>query len=515
MSAAETKSMPLVTGASAGVGAIYAAAKVASPLAARAEKALVSGPILPALLRLTLPNLAAMLVLALVAIFETVYVGILGTTPLAAIALVFPLIMLMQMLSAGAMGGAVSSAISRALGAGDLARAEALALHAVVIGAATGLAFSAIFVAFGAPILRTLGGSGAVLGEALVYANIALAGAILTWLLNTFASVLRGTGNMRVPSLTLLAASGLQIVLGGGLGLGIGPIPRFGLAGVATGLIVAYALAALFLFWFLRSGRGRLRLKFGAAALRREMFFDILKVGAVSSLGSFQVVLTVLILTRLVAGFGTEALAGYGIGARLEFLLIPIVFAVAVASVPMVGMAMGARDIKRARRVAWTAAGVAAAMVGAIGLVVTTAPDLWSGVFTSDRAVRAIANQYLRWAGPGFLFVGLGLSLYFASQGSGKMLAPVLAGTVRLWVIAVGGWWLTASAAPAWSLFALVGASMTAFGLCIAAAVYLAPWGHPRDAEADRTADEPGGPEPHLAECPKTPLMRHLRQASA
>ena len=134
-----------------------------------------------------------------------------------------------------------------------------------------------------------------------------------------------------------------------------------------------------------------------------------------------------LILTRLVAGFGTEALAGYGIGARLEFLLVPIAFAVGVASVPMVGMAMGAGDIERARRVAWTAAGVAAAMLGAIGLVVTIAPDLWSGVFTSDRAVRAIANQYLRSAGPGFLFVGLGLGLYFASQGSGKVLAPVLA----------------------------------------------------------------------------------------
>src|SRR6266478_4096319 len=107
---------------------------------------------------------------------------------------------------------------------------------------------------------------------------------------------------------------------------GIGPIPRLGLAGVATDLIVAYALAALYLFWFLRSGRGRLRLKFAVSALRREMFFDILKVGGVSSLGPFQVVLTVLILTRLIAGFGTEALAGYGIGGRLEFLLVPIAF---------------------------------------------------------------------------------------------------------------------------------------------------------------------------------------------
>jgi putative MATE family efflux protein len=442
----------------------------------RVESPLLSARILPTLVRLSLPNLAAMLVVALVAICETVYVGILGTTPLAAIALVFPLVMLMQMLSAGAMGGGVSSAISRALGAGDVARAEALALHAVVIGTVAGLAFSIIFVAFGAPILRVLGGSGEVLAQALVYANVALAAAVLTWLLNTLASILRGTGNMQVPSLTVFAASAVQIVLGGALGLGIGPVPRLGLAGVAVGFVLAYAMAALFLSWFLCSGRGRITLRFSGIAFRREMFFDILRVGAVSSVGPLQIVLTVLILTRLVAGFGEEALAGYGIGARLEFLLVPIAFAVGVATVPMVGMAIGARDIARARKVAWTAAGMVTAMLGAIGAVVTIAPDLWSGLFTQDDAVRAAANLYLRWAGPGFAFVGLGLSLYFASQGAGKVLPPVLAGTVRLLMILVGGVWLAASDAAVWSLFALVGASMVAFGLCVAAAAHLTPW---------------------------------------
>ena len=160
---------------------------------------LLAGPILPTLLRLTLPNLAAMLVTALVAIAETSYVGILGTTQLAAIALVFPMVMLMQMLSAGAMGGGVSSAISRALGAGDEARAEALALHATVIGVAAGSAFSVLFVAFGPAIFRALGGRGAVLDHALTYSSVALAGAVLIWLLNTLASIVRGTGNMRVP----------------------------------------------------------------------------------------------------------------------------------------------------------------------------------------------------------------------------------------------------------------------------------------------------------------------------
>ena len=91
-------------------------------------------------------------------------------------------------------------------------------------------------------------------------------------------------------------------------------------------------------------------------------------------------------------------------------------------------------------------------------------------------AVRAAANLYLRLAGPGFAFVGLGLSLYFAAQGSGKVLAPVLAGTVRLVMVLVGGWWLAVSEALVWSLFALVGASMVAFGLCVAAATYVTPW---------------------------------------
>lgn len=444
--------------------------------AAKSANPLLSAPILPALLRLTAPNLAAMLVTALVAIFETIYVGILGTTQLAAIALVFPLIMLMQMLSAGAMGGGVSSAISRALGASDSERAAALAVHALVIGVMAGLGFSLLFGLFGRLILSTLGGSGPVLDQAVLYASVGLTGAIVIWLLNTLASIVRGTGNMRVPSLTLLAASAVQIVLGGTLGLGLGPFPRFGLIGVASGYVVGFSLGAAFLLWFLRSGRARITLTSGAR-LNGAMFFDILKVGAVAAFSPLQAVLTVLILTKLVASFGTEALAGYGIGARLEFLLVPIVFAVGVASVPMVGMAIGAGKIARARQVAWTAGGVATVAVGAIGLAVAAMPGLWSGLFTADADVRAAANLYLRWAGPGFAFLGLGLALYFASQGSGKILGPVLASTVRLVVISLGGWWLTTSGAPAWTIFALVSLSMVAYGTATAAAVYVTPWG--------------------------------------
>jgi putative MATE family efflux protein len=452
---------------------------------------LTTGPILPTLLRLALPNVLAMTMAVLVGIAETRYVGLLGTAPLAAMALVFPFAMLVQMMSAGAMGGGVSSAVSRALGAGDPERARTLALHAVVIGTVAGLLTSVAFIGFGPSMFRGLGGSGEVLAEAVRYGNVLFVGAVLIWLVNTLASILRGTGDMRVPSIALLAIAVLQIVVGGVLGLGLGPVPRLGMPGVAIGQLVAFGAGAVFLLWWLASGRARMRLGWRGVTLRGEYFADILKVGALACLSPVQSVLTVLIFTGLVAQLGVAQLAGYGIGQRLEFLLIPIAFGIGVASVPMVGMAIGAGDVARARRVAWTAGAVSAVNLGLIGAVVSLWPDLWARLFTSDPVVLDYARQYLRWAGPAFALFGLGLTLYFASQGSGRVLGPVLAATLRLAVVAGVGAWLVARDAPAWQYFALVAAGMAVYGIATAASIRLTRWGPRRPAG--------GGPAPRSA----------------
>ena len=207
------------------------------------------------------------------------------------------------------------------------------------------------------------------------------------------------------------------------------------------------------------------------------MFFDILKVGAVSCLSPLQTVLTVLIFTKILAGYGTETLAGYGMGSRLEFLLTPIAFAFGVASVPMVGMAMGAGLVTRARQVAWTAGAAASITVGAIGLIVAVRPSLWVSLFTSDPGVTAAAHAYFTWAGPAFAFFGMGACLYFSSQGAAKVGGPVMAGTARLLLVGGGGWWLASMGAPAWTLFALVGAAMVVYGLGTALSIRLTRWG--------------------------------------
>jgi putative MATE family efflux protein len=438
---------------------------------------LLTSPILPTLLKLALPNTVAMFGTTLVAVAETSYIGRLGTEPLAAIALVFPFAMLTQMMSAGAMGGGVSSAISRALGAGNRERAATLALHAAMIGACGGIFFTVMMLLFGRQFFSLLGGRGHVLDEACNYSQVLFSGAIAIWLVNTLASVLRGTGDMRLPSATLIVAAIVQIVVGGTLGLGLAGLPQLGMRGVAAGQLAAFSLGAIFLSWYLISGRSRLTLNFSAFAFQRGMFIDILKVGAVSCLSPLQSVLTILIFTKILAGFGTEALAGYGMGSRLEFLLIPIAFAFGVASVPMVGMAIGAGLVTRARQVAWTAGAAAGLSVGLVGLIVAINPALWVSLFTRDPGVTAAANSYFAWAGPAFGFFGMGTCLYFASQGAAKVVGPVLASTVRLLMVGIGGYWLVSIDAPAWTLFALVGAAMIVFGLSTAASLRLTRWG--------------------------------------
>jgi putative MATE family efflux protein len=446
------------------------------PIKAPVRNALVDGPILLTLLWLAWPNVVALSAGTCVVIAETSYIGRLGVESLAAMALVFPFVILTMTMSGGAMGGGVASAIARALGAGEVERASILAAHALLIGISFGLVSMLGMLIFGPKMLELLGGRGNVLAYAIGYVQIFFGGAVVPWVLNTFAGILRGTGNMKLPSLMMLSSAACQIVLGGMLGLGLGPIPQFGMRGVAAGSLTAYMISISVMGWYLFSGRARIVPKIRGLRIQRAMFVDILKVGAISCLSPLQSVLTISIFTHLLARFGTEILAGYGIGVRLEFMLTSIAFAVGIASVPMVGMAIGANRVARARRIALIAGCVAFISVGLVATVIAIIPDLWVNIFTGDAGVRAASRQYLSTAAPMYAFIGLSISMYFSSQGAAKVLGPVLAQTARLAFVAGGGWWLASRDATAADFFILAAASMVVLGVLSAFSVILSRW---------------------------------------
>jgi len=186
----------------------------------------------------------------------------------------------------------------------------------------------------------------------------------------------------------------------------------------------------------------------------------------------------------MLATFGTAVLAGYGIGARLEFMLTSVAFSVGIGSVPMIGMAIGAGKIARARRVAWTAAVVAFISVGAIASVIAVFPDLWVDIFTHDANVREASRRYLSTAAPCYAFIGLAMSMYFSSQGAAKVLGPVLAQSARLVFIASGGWYLSSHGATPANFFTLAASSMVLLGTLSCSSVILTRWGPRREAVA-------------------------------
>jgi Na+-driven multidrug efflux pump len=311
----------------------HALSEPPSPRRHRNVERLLHGSIPATLARLAAPNTVAFLVGSAVMVAEMWFVGQLGTTALAGLALGYPMFMLMMMLSAGAMGGAMAAAVARAVGAGDIRRAEDLGWHALVIALIAAALFTFLYLAFGPAFYALLGGSGETLAAAIAYSDIALVGGGVIWLANTLSSILRGAGDMKTPAVAMLLAAAVQVPLSGGLALGWGPLPGLGIAGVAWGALIAFGLSSIYLGYRLLSGRSGLHLPWPAPRLRWDLFRDILAVGAMASLSPLLTVATVIMLTGLVSRFGDGALAGLAIASRLEFLLIPIVFGIGAAMI--------------------------------------------------------------------------------------------------------------------------------------------------------------------------------------
>jgi Na+-driven multidrug efflux pump len=278
-----------------------------------------------------------------------------------------------------------------------------------------------------------------------------------------------------VPSAAVCLGVLLLVPLSPVLIFGWGPIPALGIAGGGAAVLLTTALTAAVLTSYLWSRHSLVRPRL--ARLRGALFGDILRVGAVGSISTFQTSLTVALTTALVgAAAGSDAVAGYGTGARLEYLLIPLVFGLGAPLVALVGTNVGAGQQQRALRIALVGGAVAFCLTEAVGLAAALWPLAWLGLFDSDPLMLATGAAYLRLVGPAYGFFGLGLCLYFASQGAGRLLWPLLAGLLRM-VLAVGGGWLALRLTGSLTMvFAALSLALVAYGSVLLAAIASGVW---------------------------------------
>jgi Na+-driven multidrug efflux pump len=211
------------------------------------------------------------------------------------------------------------------------------------------------------------------------------------------------------------------------------------------------------------------------------LFGDILRVGVMSVFTTLTASATALLMTGLVGRFGVTALAGYGVGVRLEFMLAPLAFGIGTGLTTLVGVAAGAGDWRRANRAAWIGGLSAALLIGSMGWMVTLAPESWARLFTSDAEVVAASVACLTRVAPVYCFFGLGLTLYFASQGAGRMAVPLTASLVRMIVAAAGGWLAIEQFGLGLDgVFTAIAAGIVAHGCLIAGSLLITPWRSPR-----------------------------------
>ncbi len=395
-----------------------------------------------------------------------------GTAALAGWAVVLPFALLMQMMAGGAMGGGVVSAIARALGGGRREEAGALVLHAMLIAVVAGLLFAIPLAVFPHAVLGLIGGPAAAEAAAPYAMWLFGLGAIPSWLANTLASVLRGGGRHGLAARVLVLAWGVYPLLGWVLAEPL----EMGLAGLGAAFGGVFLLAALGMAAVVLGGGAGFKPRF---ALRPSsaMFHRILAVGLVASVIAMIANMTTILVTAQLAPLGPAVVAGYGISARLEFLMIPLVFAVGSSLTALVGRAVGQGDWAEARRIAWTGGLMSLSVAGLIGAVVALMPETFARQFSDDAAVVAVAAQALAiigWAYGGF---GLGMTMYFASQGTGRMGWP-LAGALSRFGVAVGGGWVLAQALGLGLTGQFIGVALgiTAYGAVIASSVRPQLW---------------------------------------
>ena len=289
------------------------------------------------------------------------------------------------------------------------------------------------------------------------------------------SSAIRGTGNMLVPAVVICVGVVVLVPLSPCLIFGIGPFPPLGIAGGGLAFLLYNAAGTAVLGWYVLSGRNAARLRL--APLRWHLITGILGVGAWSSISSVQTNVIIASATALVASVaGADAVAGYGTGARLEYLLIPLVFGLGAPLVALVGTNIGAGQYQRALRIGLYGGAIAFAITEAIGLATALWPRAWLELFSADPHVIAAGSDYLRAVGPFYGFFGLGLALYFASQGAGRVGWPLLAGFVRM-AVAIGGGFiaLRITGSLSW-LFAALAAGLVLHGTIVLAAVLAGAW---------------------------------------
>lgn len=425
------------------------------------------------LVRMAIPGVIGAVVMSSLQVVEARFLSGHGAEVIAAVAVVLPLFILQGMFSAGAIGGAISGAVARALGSGDNERASALLASAILIALLGSTLMAVGVINWGHYIYRWAGAEGELLEVAEQYAWWVFIAQPAYWLMNMLCSVLRGAGDLKRPAWAMIAT-----VVGYALCAAV-LLPDTGApvllvvqrAGQAMALGFVVGLVSIVLLY----AYGAKPIAFDLSTLRSKVLGAVLRQGLLAASQSMMTIAYSLVATALFARHGLHWLAGYGLSVRLELIMVPVIFGVGGALIAIVGAYVGAGRRQEAIAIAWRGLLANAALVGSIGIALSIWPGLWCQPTADGPQTAALCESSLRVIGPSYGFFALGLGLYFASQGLNTLIYPVFGAALRLMIVVAVFWFSSVDTAPEVLLW-WVALAVVCYGGVTAVLLALGPW---------------------------------------
>jgi putative MATE family efflux protein len=384
-----------------------------------------SGSVVGNVWRLAFPMMLSNLLQTTFNFVDMIFVGRLGPQAVAAVALAGTLVMIIITIAAGLRIG-TAAMVARFVGAKDESSAGDVAVQSLLMGVAWAIALVLFGWILAEPTLLLLGGRGEVLRSATGYLRVMFTGSITIFLLFLSNAVLQGSGDAITPLRALVLSNSVNVILDPLLIFGIWIFPRLGVNGAAVASVTARAVGVIYVLSVLLRGSSRVRIRMRRVRLDPGLVWRVIRIAVPGSTQLGIQSIARLLVMSIVAGYGTAAVAAFGVGIRLDMLVILPGIGLATAAATLVGQNMGALKFGRAERSAWIAAGSYAVLMVVVGATFWLLADRLVGLVNKDPAIVSLGTRYIRITSVTYPVLALGLVLSRAFGGAGDTVSPLI-----------------------------------------------------------------------------------------
>jgi len=394
------------------------------------------GPIGRALGLLAIPMMLEMAMESIFAVVDIAFVSRLGTDAVAAVGITEALVTVLYAVAIG-LGMGITAMVSRRIGAGDAQGAAQVTGQSIWVGIVLSVFIGVFGVIYARDLLVIMGASDGVVEQGTGFTTVLLGGSFSIVYLFTLNAAFRGAGDATVALRSLWIANGINIVLDPCFIFGLGPFPEMGVTGAAVATTIGRGIGVTYQLWYLLNGRGRIA--FAARHLRfvPSLAWRMIRI-SLGGIGQFLIATSSwIVLMRIVAMFGSPAIAAYTIALRMmEFVFLPA-WGLGNAAATLVGQNLGAGQPERAEESAWRAGKYNTIFMTSAGILMLVFAQTITGWFSSEAEVLRIGTSCLRILAIGFPLYAIGMVVVQAMNGAGDTETPAMLNFICFWLLQI------------------------------------------------------------------------------